>query len=148
MSGENDHIADPGEAEGDAPRKDRHDFLAALLKDARSALIDFMFKQAAVLTLVLGWILSSKETHEFLQSHQSMGLVAIPAVCCYFALLIFWIWNYRLRSDSAYHHLLNLSYMPKEYYSALHVTNAMAVSLVGAHFILCAVLTTALLQLG
>lgn len=133
---------------GDAPRKERYEFLAALLKDSRSDLVDFMFKQAAVLTLMLGWIVSSKDAHEFIQTHRPIREAAVPAICSYFVLLAYWTWSYKKRSDSAYHHLLVLEFMPKEFYSSIHITPVMAVSLVSAHFVLCAVLIVALFQIG
>ena len=149
MSDENPPASDLASLEpnNDAPRKEKHEFLAALLRDSRSSLIDFMFKQAAVITLVLGWIFSSKTTQEFVQTHPRIGEIAISAICIYFVLLTFWIWNYRQRSNSAYQHLLNLRYMPKEFYSTLRVSDAVAVSFMGAHFILCVVLVMALLEI-
>jgi len=145
MGGENQPDTVPQETD-DSPRKERHDFLASVLKESRSELVDFMFKQGAVLTLILGWILSSKEAHDFIQTHPCIRFIGIPSTCMYFVLLVYWIWSYKERSDSAYLHLLNLRYMPGEFYSSLRVTNAVAVSLISAHFILCAVLTAALLQ--
>lgn len=149
MNGGNQPIPDRlRQEEGIAPRGEMHQFLATVLKEARSDLIDFMFKQAAVITLILGWILSSKEAHEFIQAHPVIRCIAIPSIFLYFTLLAFWIWSYRQRSDSAYQHLLNLRYMPKEFYSSSHVTRFMALTLISAHFILCAVLAAALLQIG
>jgi hypothetical protein len=71
---------------GAAPPSERHEFLADLLKSTSSALVDLMFKQAAVLTLMLGWILSSKEAHEFIHDHPSIRKIAIPAIVLYFIL--------------------------------------------------------------
>jgi Ca2+/H+ antiporter len=148
MNGENQPMSESlRQEEGLAPRSEKHEFLATLLKEARSDLIDFMFKQAAVITLILGWILSSKEAHEFIRANPFIRRIAIPSICLYFTLLAFWIWSYRQRSDSAYQHLLNLRYMPKEFYSSSHVTRPMALTLISAHFLLCAVLAVALLQI-
>jgi hypothetical protein len=149
MNGENQPMSEslPRE-EGFAPRSERHEFLAGLLKDARTDLIDFMFKQAAVITLILGWILSSKEAHVFIELHPIIRWIAIPSICLYFALLTFWIWSYRNRSDSAYKHLLNLHYMPKEVYLSSHVTRFMALTMIAAHLILCVFLAASILQIG
>jgi hypothetical protein len=131
----------------DAPRKEKHDFLAALLRDSRSSLIDFGFKQAAVLTLLLGWFLSSKETHDFIKANQNLRYVIVPGISLYFAFLAFWIWSFRQRSNSAYQHLLNLRYMPKEFYSTLRITDGTAVTYTSAFLALCVVLVMALLQI-
>ena len=133
---------------GHASRQERHDFLASLLKETRSSVVDFMFKQTAVLMLVLGWLLSSKEARDFIQAHPFLRLVFIPSICFYFSFLVFWISGYRKRSNSAYEDLVNLRYMPKEFYTSLRVTNVIAASFISAHFILCVVLIATLLQIG
>lgn len=45
----NDHAPKDG-----ATAKEKHDFLVSLLKESRYGLVDFMFKQAAILFLFLG----------------------------------------------------------------------------------------------
>lgn len=77
-------------------------------------MIDFMFKQTAVLTLFIGWIVSSKDAREFIAAESSVRNVGVCAVALYALLLVFWAWTYRQRSESACRHLLQLAYMPAE----------------------------------
>jgi hypothetical protein len=110
--------------------------------------MDFMFKQTAVIMLLLGWLVSSKEARDFIQAHPFLRLVVIATVCFYFLFMVFWIRGYWQRSNSAYQGLLNLGYMPKEFYISLRVTNLIAAVFVSAFFMLCAVAIAALIQIG
>jgi FtsH-binding integral membrane protein len=147
MSDENQPISDAAREELGASRKERHDFLATLLKETRSSLTDFMFRQTTVITVLLGWGLSSKEARDFLHTHPPLLWVFIPAICFYFLFLVFWIRGFWQRSNSAYQILVNLRYMPKEFYIGLRVTNLTAAIFIAAFFILFAVVIAALLQI-
>ncbi len=128
-----------------ASEKDQHDFLASLLKEARYGMIDFMFKQAAVLTLFIGWKLSSDDARKFIAAEPGVRVVGVSAVAAYALLLAFWAWTYRIRSHAAYRDLLKIHFMPARYYSPLLITWRLALSLVSAHFVLCTVLIMFLL---
>ncbi|MBA3571473.1 MAG: hypothetical protein H0W34_05775 [Pyrinomonadaceae bacterium] len=139
----------PSEAQAtpSAPAKDKHDFLVALLKESRYGLIDFMFKQAAVLTLLIGWVVSSDKARDFIAGANIVQTIGACVVSLYSLLFVFWAWTYRQRSQSAYAHLLALGYMPKDFYATLHVTKRLAVSLVAIHATGCAVLIAFLYQI-
>jgi hypothetical protein len=130
-----------------APDKDKHDFLVSLLKESRYRMVDFMFKQAAVLTLLIGWILSSKEAREFIAGAPIVRKAYAFAVALYALLSIFWAWTFRRRSKCAHKHLLELRYMPEEFYSTLLVTKPLTISFVSMHVAGCAVLIAFLFQI-
>src|SRR5215472_15116598 len=113
MSDENQPISDAMHQELTASRKEKHEFLATILRETRSSLTDFMFGQTTVIMVLLGWGLSSKEAREFIQTHLLLRPVFILAICFYFLFLVFWIRGFWQRSNSAYQGLLNLGYMPK-----------------------------------
>jgi hypothetical protein len=129
-----------------APEKEKHEYLVGLLKDSRYHLIDFMFKQAAVLTLLIGWVLSSDKARDFIATAHGVRTIAVVAVSLYCALLIFWACTYRLRSVSAYAELVKLQYMPKHFYGTLLVTKPLAASLICIHVVACVVLVLFLLR--
>src|SRR5215467_9402496 len=98
--------------------------------------------------LLLGWGLSSEEARDFIHRHQFLLTVFISSICFYFLFLVFWITGFWQRSNSAYQGLLNLGYMPKEFYTLLRITNLTAAIFISAFFILLAVVIAALLQIG
>lgn len=55
-----DDIHSPEASQEKATDKEKHEFLAAILKETRYGLVDFMFKHGAVVMLFLGWIVSSR----------------------------------------------------------------------------------------
>jgi hypothetical protein len=123
-----------------APENEQHEYLVALLKESRYHLIDFMFRQATVLTLLIGWIVSSDKARDFIATAQGVRTIAVIAVTLYCALLMFWAWNYHLRSASAYAELVKLRYMPDRFYRTLRVTKPLVATLMCIHFVACAVL--------
>lgn len=126
--------------ESTASAKDKHDYLVALLKESRYGMIDFMFKQAAVLTLLIGWIVSSDKARDFIADNPMVRNMGAGVVAFYSFLFVFWAWTYRNRSASAHEHLLKLAYMPADFYSTLLITRQLATSLVGIHVVGCGVL--------
>src|SRR2546423_15547382 len=103
MSDQDQRVSEAAYQQLVASLKEKHRFLVNLLKQNRSSLTNFMFQQGAILTVMLGWFLSSKEARDFIQAHPLLRPV-----------LILWIRGYRQRSNSAYEYLLDLQYMPKE----------------------------------
>jgi len=103
-------------------------------------MIDFMFKQAAVLTLLIGWIVSSDKARDFIAANPMVRNMGAGVVAFYSFLFVFWAWTYRNRSASAHEHLLKLAYMPADFYSTLLITRQLATSLVGIHVVGCGVL--------
>jgi hypothetical protein len=110
-------------------------------------MIDFMFKQAAVLTLLIGWILSSREAREFIAGAPIVQAAYVFAVALYALLSIFWAWTFRRRSECAYRNLLQLGYMPGEFYTTLVITKPLTISFISIHFAGCAVLIAFLFQI-
>jgi hypothetical protein len=94
-----------------ATLKERNDLLVALLKEHYSGLIDFEFKQGTVLTLVVGWILSSEVAR---RTFAADGIAA-GAVCVSVALLaIFhavWVRRFCARSEVVYKRIGELNYI-------------------------------------
>lgn len=120
--------------------KDKHDFLVSLLKESRSGMIDFMFKQAAVLTLFIGWIISSDDAQRFISGEPDLRIPSVFAIALYAFLFIYWILTYRKRSIAAHDRLVELRFMPAEFYFPLLISTRLSVSLVCAQILLCSVL--------
>jgi hypothetical protein len=93
--------ADGHAAKDGATAKEKHDFLVALLKESRYGLVDFMFKQAAILFLFLGWIMTSDSVRQFLASSPSMRTFCIFLTIFYAVAFAKWTTTFRNRSTSA-----------------------------------------------
>ena len=127
-----------------ASTKEKHDFLIGVLKDARGSVVDFMFKQAAILTLVMGWVISSEHAQTFFKMHRAAryaGLIGVIFLCLFLTL---WVRNYRNRSQEACKSLVRLGYMPENYYDNLVITNRFANSLIILYSVACVVLLVCL----
>jgi hypothetical protein len=103
----------------DSPAK--HEFLATLLKDTRYGLVDFMFKQAAIVLLFLGWIVSSDKAQEYISHSILVKLCGVLLVVAYSGMFVVWALTYWTRSNRAYEQLIELDYMPASYYSSLRI---------------------------
>ena len=121
-----------------APDKEKHDFLVGVLKDARSGLIDYMFKQGAVLTLVSGWILSSKDAQKFIGCNRPVQIVIASIIVIYAVLFPMWTLSWRRRSIFAFQQLVELRYMPKEFYSSLRINIPLIAGFIFIHISICA----------
>jgi hypothetical protein len=124
--------------------KDRNDFLVSLLKETRYTMFDFMFKQAAVLTLFSGWLISSEQAQQFISHHPAIRTRGAIGIALYALLFVYWIWTYRRRSKSAYGRLVELRFMPADFYSPLLISTPFALSLICAETLLCAMLSVLL----
>lgn len=114
----------------EASAKEKHDFLIGVLKETRAGVVDFMFKQGAILTLVMGWVISSKPAQEFFAAHSAARYAAAAGVMFLCLFLTRWVLIYRSRSQRACEFLLQLGYMPREFYSDIVVTKRFAISLI------------------
>lgn len=133
----------PGHAVRDqgaeASAKERNDFLIDLLRETRAALIDFMFKQSAVLILVIGWIVSSENARKFVAAAEVRRL-GTAGVCIYALLFLYWMRTYSRRSASTQEHLLELQFLPRSYFEPLTISPGLVTSLVAVQLLLCAIL--------
>jgi len=128
----------------EASAKEKHDFLVGVLKETRAGVVDFMFKQAAILTLVLGWVISSQTAQAFFAAQPEARYAAAAGVIFLCPFLTRWVLNYRRRSLRACEFLVELRYMPREFYSDIVVTKRFAISLIILYLIACLVLLTCL----
>ncbi|HKP03657.1 MAG TPA: hypothetical protein VJU77_09895 [Chthoniobacterales bacterium] len=123
-----------------ASPKEKHDFLVGVLKEVRAAVIDFMFKQAAILTLIMGWVISSQPAQSFLAAHSPARYAAAGGIAFLCLFLIARVMSFRNRSHSDYKFLLQLGYMPQEFYSRIVITWSLALSLISLYVVACLVL--------
>jgi hypothetical protein len=134
------NAADKQANESFATSKDKHDFLVSLLKETRYGMVDFGFKSSTVLTLFIGWIVSSDTAREFVITTPGLRPILVGTIAAYWVLFLYWTWSYRKRSCSAYSHLETLGFLPKEYYSTLVVTKLLVATFAVTHGMMCGTL--------
>jgi hypothetical protein len=128
---------DGGAFSSTASEKEKHEFLVSVLKESRYGLIDFMFKHAAILTLFLGWIVTSEPARRLLSSGMRVCLLGSFLILVYAAVFGIWATAWRNRSIAAYTNLVDIGYMPLEYYAPLRISNATLASFIGIHWAVC-----------
>ena len=120
-----------------ASDSEKHAFLVAVLKEALSTVTDRMFKHAGILTLILGWVISSDKAREFLGSGLHIRFICSFLLLFYTALFALWTDAWRRRSQAAFHHLIELRYMPIEFYSPFRIHVGLAASFISIHCAIC-----------
>ena len=132
-----------------ATPKEQFDVLFGLLKDSHKEIVDFEFKQATFLALVAGWFITSGTAREFL-SHRSIVAVIICVILL--TLTVFhamWVWQFKVRSDDAFHRMGQLSFMREELLAHHTVTHITSRSFIFMHSLItlgiCAMILTATL---
>jgi hypothetical protein len=127
-----------------ASPKEKFDTLFGLLKDHYAALLDFEFKHATVLTLLLGWGLVSNEARSFFHTHRAIAWCGCGALIIYLVFYAIWVWHFYRRSVLAYSQLAELGYMPTEYFEMRRIQPFTAVTFIVLHCVvvgvICAVL--------
>jgi hypothetical protein len=118
------------EDDGRANRREQYELLLDVLKDTRAGVVDYSFKHGAILTLFLGWIVSSQETQRFLDASVGRKTASSALILAYGAMYAVWTATWRHRSEVAYKHLVKLDYMPRDYYEDLRVPAFLVVSFV------------------
>src|ERR1051325_9071521 len=91
-----------------ASTKEKHDFLIGVLKEMRAGVVDFMFKQGAILTLVMGWVISVEPAQKFFKAHPEARYAEATAVVFLCLFLTRSVLTYRNRSRRACEFLVQL----------------------------------------
>ena len=120
-----------------ASDSEKHAFLVTVLKESLSTITDRMFKHAAILTLMLGWVISLDKAREFLGSGLHIRFICSILLLFYTALFALWTDAWRRRSQAAFHHLIDLRYMPIEFYSPFRIHFGLSASFISIHCAIC-----------
>ena len=106
----------PGPNEPDRPRdratpKERNDILVDQLKEYYAGIIDFEFKQGAVLLLILGWLLSTEAARKVMAADWAARAGVCSAALLLTAFHAVWVWRYYARSARVYARIAELKYI-------------------------------------
>ena len=94
-----------------ATPKERNDLLVDQLKEYYAGVIDFEFKHATVLTLIVGWLLSSETARKTLAADRVAAVGVCAVVLLLTAFHAVWVWRFYARSARAYARIVELKYV-------------------------------------
>ena len=137
MSPQTETNETPGNQEV-ASAKEKHDLLYGMLKDGYSGVIDFEFKHAGFMAVVIGWLATSKQTQLVLSDPNStipkvVGTILILSLTLFHSV---WCKRWYDRSHLAFTRLIHLGYMPEEYYRPHRMGRFLPSSFAVMHFLL------------
>ena len=128
--------------------KEKFDTLFGLLKDHYTGLLDFEFKHATVLTLLLGWGLVSNDARSFFDDHRAIAWCGCVGLIVYLIFYSFWVRNFYRRSLLAYSQLAELGYMPTEYFEMRRIQLFSVVTFIVLHWVVVGIICVVLLFVG
>jgi hypothetical protein len=129
----------------EAPPKEKFDMLFGLLKDHYAELFDFEFKNATVLTVLLGWTLASNDARSFFHTHRGIACCACVVILLYATVLFISVWKFYRRSLLAYAQLSELGYMPIEYFRMRRIQPSTVVSFMLLNWAVAVLISTVIL---
>ncbi len=77
------------------------------LKSSYDDLIQFEFKHGTILIAIIGWLLTSKQTHTLLASSQLLCIVGVIVILSLSAMHAFWVQGYVSKNDDAFKSLVS-----------------------------------------
>jgi hypothetical protein len=131
-----------------ASPKEKFETLFGLLKDHYAGFLDFEFKHATVLTLLLGWGLVSNDARSFFDDHPEIARCGCVGLIIYLVFYSIWVWNFYRRSLFAYSQLTELGYMPTEYFEMRRIQLFSVVSFIVLHWVVVGIICAVLLFVG
>jgi hypothetical protein len=96
-----------------------------------------IFKHGTILTLFVGWIVSSGTTQQFLDMTFGRKLLGSACIATYLLMYVAWGLSWLRRSEAVHRHLIDMNYMPAAYYDDLRVPARLVASLIGLHAVGC-----------
>nr|WP_319387083.1 hypothetical protein [uncultured Roseibium sp.] len=131
-----------------ATPREIHAYLSDQLKSYHDGLIDFAFKHGVILTVILGWVVSSERAQEFLGETESKKIASLAALSLYALAHVLWVRRWYLKSNAVFGQLKDLKYMSIDKYKPQYVTKFMAGTFMAVHFAICTVIGFFIAHLG
>jgi hypothetical protein len=123
--------------------QEKFDMLYGMLKETQQWLFDFEFKQATFLFIMLGWLVSSDAARAFFAAHAFMKLGMVLLLAGVTAFHAWWVYMHYLRSTWVHRRLLELRYVPAEYYVPQLIQRSLALSFGLSHLLISLVICLA-----
>ena len=98
-----------------ASKREMYELLYSQVKDCFDGLVDYEFRHATLLLVLLGWVVTAEHAQNTLATHSSVTLGAIIGILVWTLGHALWAVHQYRRSNAAYLSLLELGYMPMNY---------------------------------
>ena len=98
-----------------ATPKEEHELLYGIIKDFHDSIIDFEFKHGVILSVILGWIITSDKARDFISKSPIAYICIIIVMILLTTFHFIWVRVYSSRSKSAREAIRELDYMPVEF---------------------------------
>ena len=112
----------------EATDKEKHELLYDTLKSTYWKSIEFEFKEAGILLIIIGWLFTAQRAQEFIASSVSIRLITTVVILLYTAFHAFYIAQCLRRTVTTIRHLHKLAYMPLDYYESARFPKSYAIS--------------------
>ena len=109
-----------------------------------TGLIDFEFRHGALLSVGLGWLITSESAKSFFEANEFPRIFATLAVLTLTFLHAFWVYKFYMKSKRAYNMLLELEFLPAAYFDDQRIQPYLALTFSSVHFIFSVVICTLL----
>jgi hypothetical protein len=123
--------------------QEKFEMLYGMLKETQQWLFDFEFKQATFLFIVLGWIVSSDAAQAFFAAHPSMKVGMVMLLAGVTSFHAWWVYLHYLRSTWVHRRLLDLHYVPTDYYEPQLIQRSLALSFGLSHLLISLIICLA-----
>jgi hypothetical protein len=112
----------------DVTDKEKHELLYDTLKSTYWKSIEFEFKEAGILLIIIGWLFTAQRAQEFIASSISVRLIITVVILLFTAFHAFYVTQCFRRSLSTIRQLHKLAYMPQDYYESVRFPKLYAIS--------------------
>ena len=116
-----------------ASNKEKFEYLSSALRTYYDGVIDFEFKHEALLMIILGWLITVESAQKLFATSVTARVCATLAIVILSAFHGLWVLKYYEKSATAYWQLVDLNYMPKEYYMKQKLQPYLYISFVAMH---------------
>lgn len=131
------------ETASDASTQEKFAMLYGMLKETQEWLFDFEFKQGTFLLIILGWIVSSVDAQAFFEAHLLMQIGMTVLMIGLTTFHAVWVTMHYKRSVAVHGRLVELDYVPADYYRPQLVPQSLALSFVISHLLISVVIILA-----
>jgi hypothetical protein len=110
-----------------ASDQQKHELLYDTLKSTYWKSIEFEFKEAGILLIVIGWLFTAQRAQEFIASSIAIRLIVTVVILLFTSFHAFYISQCFRRSAAASRQLCELAFMPQDYYESLRFPKSYAI---------------------
>lgn len=113
--------------------KDKFELLYSITKQWYDSLIAFQFRFTGFILLVLGWLITTENTKNFIRSHKQISNVSIPILLIFtVALHAIWVYRHYQKNNSTYRRLREFcrqsNYINEENFKTLKIDRILPIS--------------------